>query len=259
MSRDIILAHDADSGLFVGLDPTAYLPAEPVRWYAYPDEAMLGFAEANGFASWNHEGYAMLAMQSQHVADYVLDSTGMHAEADDLFVLDLYRRASTMTTMPMDEINKVPESRRKEVKERIKRVLHNNFRAAVRKAYDRKCGITGIDVNCLSHAAHIYPQSEEDCSYHPSNGILLRPDIHSAFDRSILYLDYIKGKTGKHECYMLINGSSRSKMKVKGRASGIETYEKFHLQSVRLPSDPSDQPDPTMVQKAITKRRVFTN
>ncbi|MEH2004494.1 HNH endonuclease [Nostoc sp.] len=61
----------------------------------------------------------------------------------------------------------------------------SKFRREVIKAYKGKCAITGYSVDKVLEAAHIirYLGSETN---HPSNGILLRVDIHRLFEKYLL-------------------------------------------------------------------------
>lgn len=59
------------------------------------------------------------------------------------------------------------------------------FRQALLKAYSSKCAITGFDAEAALEAAHIVPYSETG-NNDPSNGILLRADLHTLFDLNLL-------------------------------------------------------------------------
>lgn len=62
------------------------------------------------------------------------------------------------------------------------------FRRDLLKLYNDRCCVTGCKVMDLLEAAHINPYSEEgDNSL--SNGLILRADIHTLFDRNLLTID----------------------------------------------------------------------
>jgi putative restriction endonuclease len=257
IGQTVVLGHDAEANIFVGIDPDAYLKVGLDQRYAYPDQKMMWSADEHGFSASKQDGYVMFAVQAHHLASYVVEASRLHADAMDLFVLDLYRKTPTLTMMPWDDIEKVSWDRRERVKKKVEGILIDKFRESVRRAYRRKCAVTGIDVGCISHAAHIYPKSEPDTSYDVSNGILLRPDLHAAFDRSIVYLDFIKGKGGDPECRMLFNGLLRDKLKAAGSAGGIEEFEKYHLSEIRKTNHPHELPNKDMIEKAIEFHDVF--
>jgi putative restriction endonuclease len=56
------------------------------------------------------------------------------------------------------------------------------FRVLVTEAYGRRCAITGERTLPVLEAAHIKPYSEEG-PHQVSNGLLLRSDLHTLFDR----------------------------------------------------------------------------
>lgn len=62
------------------------------------------------------------------------------------------------------------------------------FRSALLLAYRSRCAISGCSVLQLLEAAHIKPYSDRG-DYAVSNGILLRTDLHTLFDRGLLKID----------------------------------------------------------------------
>jgi HNH endonuclease len=59
------------------------------------------------------------------------------------------------------------------------------FRQSLLKVHSNKCVITGCDIVGLLEAAHIRPYRGVDDN-HPSNGLLVRCDIHTLFDLDLL-------------------------------------------------------------------------
>ena len=62
------------------------------------------------------------------------------------------------------------------------------FRSALMTAYGGRCAITGCQVDSVLEAAHISRYSG-GASNHPSNGLLLRADVHTLFDCFLLSID----------------------------------------------------------------------
>lgn len=62
------------------------------------------------------------------------------------------------------------------------RVGQGTFRVLVTDAYDRKCALTGEKVLPVLQAAHIKPYSDGG-THEIDNGLLLRSDLHTLFDR----------------------------------------------------------------------------
>ena len=59
------------------------------------------------------------------------------------------------------------------------------FRVMVTEAYHRRCAISGEKTLPVLEAAHIQPYSQQG-PHNPNNGLLLRQDIHTLFDRGYL-------------------------------------------------------------------------
>lgn len=66
-----------------------------------------------------------------------------------------------------------------------RRLGQSEFRMRLMEAYQSKCAVTGYDALDALEAAHIEPYSNVE-SNHPSNGLLLRADIHALFDEDLL-------------------------------------------------------------------------
>ena len=59
------------------------------------------------------------------------------------------------------------------------------FRVMVTEAYHRRCAISGERTLPVLEAAHIQPYSQQG-PHNPNNGLLLRQDVHTLFDRGYL-------------------------------------------------------------------------
>jgi putative restriction endonuclease len=65
------------------------------------------------------------------------------------------------------------------------RLGQGSFRVAVTESYERRCAMTGEKTLLVLEAAHIKPFSEQG-PHLPSNGLLLRADLHTLFDRGLM-------------------------------------------------------------------------
>jgi hypothetical protein len=95
----------------------------------------------------------------------------------------------------------------------------SEFRDRLIKAYSGCCAISDCDAPQALEAAHIYPTSGPEGN-HPSNGILLRRDLHWLFDHFLLAID--------HETLRVVIASAL-KQTVYGRLNG---------RRLRMPVDP---------------------
>ncbi len=62
------------------------------------------------------------------------------------------------------------------------------FKAVVLDAYQRQCAITGTHIPPVLQAAHVRPVTEGG-EHRLDNGLLLRSDVHTIFDRGYLGVD----------------------------------------------------------------------
>jgi predicted restriction endonuclease len=114
----------------------------------------------------------------------------------------------------------------------VQRQGQPKFRRELLKAYGRRCAITECDAVEALEAAHIigYLGSKTN---HPTNGLLLRADLHSLFDLSLIAVDSVT-------------------MTVLIAPSLIKTvYVELAGKQVRLPDDPTCKPS----REAIDQHR----
>lgn len=69
------------------------------------------------------------------------------------------------------------------------------FRASLMSLYNNRCVISGCSVSEVLQAAHIVPFSEAVAYRNdPGNGLMLRSDIHTLFDRFLITIHPKDGK-----------------------------------------------------------------
>ncbi|MBD2741989.1 HNH endonuclease [Coleofasciculus sp. FACHB-1120] len=70
----------------------------------------------------------------------------------------------------------------------VRRRGQSEFRISLLKAYNYRCAITGCNAEQALEAAHIKPYNDTQTN-DPSNGLLLRADIHTLFDLKLIAID----------------------------------------------------------------------
>jgi putative restriction endonuclease len=70
----------------------------------------------------------------------------------------------------------------------LHRLGQQSFRAKVLDAYQRRCSVTGDKIRPVLQAAHIRP-IEMHGQHRLDNGLLLRSDVHTLFDRGYISVD----------------------------------------------------------------------
>lgn len=108
------------------------------------------------------------------------------------------------------------------------RIGQGTFKVMVTEAYHRRCAISGEKTLPVLEAAHIKPYSK-DGPHNTSNGLLLRKDLHTLFDRGYITIDEA----------MRIEVSKRIK---KDYGNGREYYAYHGKRLANIPDRLAEQP-----------------
>jgi hypothetical protein len=106
----------------------------------------------------------------------------------------------------------------------VQRQGQPEFRNQLIQAYGGRCAITDCDAIDALEAAHISPYLGPKTN-HVSNGLLLRADIHTLFDRSLLSID-------DERMTVIIHVDLKS-----------TTYRNLDGTAIHLPTNPAQRPD----------------
>jgi len=124
--------------------------------------------------------------------------------------------------------------RLKALREVIVREGQPIFRRKLIEAYDGKCAVTGCSIQVLLEAAHITPYAG---AWHTraQHGLLLKTDIHTLFDRGLLWID------------------TEMKIRLAEQLAGTE-YAALDGRYLRLPKDKKNWP---LTTHLINHRRYW--
>ncbi|SEU44350.1 HNH endonuclease [Nonomuraea wenchangensis] len=100
-------------------------------------------------------------------------------------------------------------------------------------AYERRCAISGDRIRPVLQAAHIRPVAAGG-EHRLDNGLLLRSDLHTLFDRGYLAID------PKHR--LLVSPRLREEF-----GNGEEFYRRAG-QEINVPTRPRDRPHPELLE-----------
>jgi putative restriction endonuclease len=107
------------------------------------------------------------------------------------------------------------------------RLGQGTFRIVVMDTYERRCAVTGERTLPVLEAAHIRPYSEGG-DHRVDNGLLLRTDLHTLFDRGYVTV------TPEHRLEV-----SR---RIREEFENGRDYYALHGHAVRVPADPLRRP-----------------
>lgn len=114
-----------------------------------------------------------------------------------------------------------------------RRLGQQSFKAVVLGAYGRRCAITGEKIVPVLQAAHIRPVSRSG-ENRLDNGLLLRSDVHTLYDKGYLGVD------PKHR--LLVSPRLRKEFD-----NGEEFYE-LHGEQITVPPRRVDRPNPEFLE-----------
>lgn len=110
------------------------------------------------------------------------------------------------------------------------------FRRDLKLCYGNRCCISGCTVTEVLEGAHIDPY-RNPASDHVQNGLLLRADLHTLFDRHLIAI---------HPETLQVHVSRRLR-----RPAG---YESWHGATLYVPDEPTHQPDTGALRRRWRKR-----
>ena len=140
--------------------------------------------------------------------------------------LEIMASSTAVSTQP----NRLAEDSPRYGEERLvrPRLGQGGFRVVVMDEYERRCSMTGERTLPVLEAAHIRPYAEEG-PHEVSNGILLRSDLHTLFDKGYI--------TITNKLHVEVSPRIREEF-----SNGREYYALHGLKLKVLPSDLSRRP-----------------
>ena len=149
--------------------------------------------------------------------------TNVVSHVDNLAAYAQLSKSPEIETAVTFDPKNIEDGRQKTLAEVVRRQGQPAFRKKLLSAYKKHCAISGCDVEATLQAAHITPYRGPETN-HPSNGILLRADIHTLFDLGLITID------PKHMTLF-----------VSAALKGTE-YAKLSGKKIALPEDPKLRP-----------------
>lgn len=150
-----------------------YLPTRPVSFSQVPDDVMDRIEADFG----NVERFARRRLLNTSVGGPILDMSGMIRISE-----------RDMARLELIEPQNSKDGRQAIIDTIIKRRGPPQFRQALLDAYEHRCAITNFNAVDTLEAACIVPFRGK-LTHHPSNGLLLRADIHALFDLGKIAID----------------------------------------------------------------------
>lgn len=152
------------------------------------------------------------------------------AHVDNLRAYNKLAKSSEAESFGTFDPKNVSDGRQKTLAEVVRRQGQASFRKKLLLAYESRCAISGCDTEVVLEAAHITPYRGPETN-HPTNGILLRADLHTLFDLGL----------------MTINGAE-ARVLVSSQLKDTE-YAQLAGAKVFLPKDLGSRPSATALRE----------
>jgi hypothetical protein len=177
------------------------------------------------------------AVRKKRAAARRKEGSGPDVENGNLRAASLTRKVLATVTQRLAEAGEFDPSGITDARERIlasivRRRGQPTFRNHLLTAYKGQCAISGCNVEPVLEAAHIVPYKGPQTN-HPSNGLLLRGDLHALFDLHLLAID-----------------GTRMTVLLSPSLAGT-CYEEFRGRTINVPDDPRRRPS----SKALEQHR----
>lgn len=175
-----------------------------------------------------------------------IDKKPRVAQDKDLELIDitllesLERVREELDQQPPLIVSGIDQARKTILVEIVRRQGQSKFREALLEAYSYKCAVTDFDAEEALEAAHIIPYIETGDN-DPTNGLLLRADIHTLFDLSRLAIN-------PSDLTILLDPSLQGTQ-----------YQYLHGQKMRLPSTNNLWPNPEYLDRKLKQCPWFSS
>jgi putative restriction endonuclease len=203
-------------------------------------------AERDGF-SFQRKGNDEIAVafRPDNILAYSMNVEDLHTYGADAYTSSLLEKAARFEAISENELGQIAKERRKIVSKISRLSRDSNFRRKVIVAYDRKCSVTGLQLQLID-AAHILPVGAEGSTDEVNNGICLSPTYHRAYDRGLIYL--------ADDLVMRVNTRKRDELIALGIAGGLPEFESHINRQIFLPPDRKQWPNIEMIRRANSVR-----
>lgn len=245
--KSLLLGYEPVLGLFAGFDCSKHLVfgASPSIQVLKSELAMASRAGLSIAVKANAE--SAIGIRPDHLMVYAMRSDDLHHMTSS--------RAVSQLLLDAPDLSRSVEAGRAEgvglggdrgrvLKEVLALSRDSRFRSKVLETYGGRCSVTGMQLR-LVDAAHVLAVSDPRSDDLVTNGILLSPTFHRAYDRNLIYLEYCDS-----DLRMRVNRQLVADLGAAGLGGNARLIEEALMGPLHLPSDPANWPGRDMVSFA---------
>lgn len=243
----VLMGYDPDREMFAGFDLQRHYKFSEGSPSVQIDVQVIDRALQNGFAfdRKSNDEIAVGVRPDQFLA-YVINAVDLHRYGSDTRMLDLIDLASSLESLPPDEMEPLDPERKRVVQTVSKLSRSANFRQQVISAYGNRCAVTKMQLK-LVEAAHILPVGAPGSTDDVRNGIALSPTYHRAYDSGLIFLD--------ETLVMRVNPAREQLLGTLNLLGGLARFKQY-LGKIYLPPDKKQWPSETIIRRANKFRGI---
>ena len=242
--RTAILGYWDAEAVFAGFDhdfhagPLGGSPSFQVGRKALEDAKQKGLAVHK-----KGTGELVIGFRREFVGTYVEHLKALHASGQKRDEVDLLSELSeNPTDITREDIEaRVQEPRRYAIVQTRQALRDIDFRDRVLRAYSHQCAICDMQLGLLD-GAHIYPASEPASTDETANGVALCTLHHRAYDRGLVTFDASYS--------VVVHDLRLMELANAGQDKGAARFRRELSETVRLPPNDQDWPNPVYVERA---------
>lgn len=249
----VLLGYQATLKLFAGFEPCSISTGATTQLSGgYISLRIVKRAQKQGMTfDRDRRDRIAVGVSPDMLVAYCLHASDIHAAAEDDKIVGILNSATSAfdghdETGSSDNLESVKTERQRLIRSVSYIARDAGFRKRVLKAYQRRCAISGMQLE-LVEAAHILPVFVNGSTDNVTNGLSLLPQFHRAYDSGLIYLDT--------DFVMKVNDIRARHLTSKHLAKGLTGLSQS-LGRIRLPTNRRDWPDLGLITQANAIRRI---
>jgi putative restriction endonuclease len=245
--KPLLLGYDPQRRLFAGFEFSKHVVfgASPSIQVLSSELARASLSGLSIAVKGNSE--SAIGIRPDHLLIYAVRSDELHQMTSSQSVSRLLLEAPDLTrikTVERIDGADLSEDRRKVLREVMSWSRDSRFRSQVMNTYGGRCSVTKMQLR-LVDAAHVLAVSDCRSNDDVTNGILLTPTFHRAYDMNLIYLEY-----GNQALRMRVNERLVSELVADGLGDNLSLIRDALADPLHLPEDRDKWPSRDMVDFA---------
>jgi len=210
-------------------------------WSAFCDVSVRGLVADLDYSPYpeeNQEDGMLLGVTRLHFEDEDRSSifkVEWKQHGSEVFIRTRFKRPRFVVPPETDYVPPT-EAGEKSARQVRDRPGQASFRRKLKSVYGNCCCVSGCSVPEALEGAHIDPYTAP-ASDNIRNGLLLRSDLHTLFDRHLIAIN-----------------PDTMQIHVSPRARGTAGYEQWHGETIRVPAEPTHRPDQCALRRHWQKK-----